>query len=166
MAITIIAAIGKNRELGKKGDLIWHIPEDLKYFKEKTMGKTIIMGKNTFNSLPKLLPGRKHVILSEDDDFNKDICDSIVFYNKDDLMEYINTELKDEDAFIVGGASMYTMFVDICDKMYLTRIDAEDKEADVYFPKFNPGDWYADMEKEYISSGIRVSHTRWERKNK
>ena len=166
MSITIIAAVGKNRELGKNGDLIWHIPEDLKYFKEKTMGKTIIMGKNTFNSLPKLLPGRKHVILSEDDDFNKDIGDSIVFYNKDELMEYINTKLKDEDAFIVGGASMYAMFVDICDKMYLTRIDAEDKEADVYFPKFNPGDWYADMEKEYISGGIRVSHTCWERKNK
>lgn len=166
MSITIIAAVGKNRELGKNGDLIWHIPEDLKYFKEKTMGKTIIMGKNTFNSLPKLLPGRKHVILSEDDDFNKDIGDSIVFYNKEDLMEYINAELKDEEVFITGGASMYAMFVNVCDKMYLTRIDAEDKDADVYFPKFNPGDWYADVEKEYISNNIRVTHTCWERKNK
>lgn len=166
MSITIIAAIGKNKELGKKGDLIWHIPEDLKYFKEKTMGKTIIMGKKTFNSLPRLLPGRKHVILSEDDEFNKDIGDSIVFYNKAELIKYINTELKDEEAFIVGGASMYTMFIDICDKMYLTRIDAEDKDADVYFPKFNPADWFVDIEKEYISSGLRVTHTCWERKNK
>ena len=166
MSIIIIAAIGKNMELGKNGDLIWHIPEDLKYFREKTMGKTIVMGKNTFNSLPKLLPGRKHVILSEDDDFNKDIGDSLVFYNKEELMNYLNTELKDEDVFITGGASMYSMFINICDKMYLTRIEADDKEADVYFPKFNPKDWNTGVEKEYISDDIGVRHTWWERRNK
>lgn len=163
MSITIIAAIGKNRELGKKCDLIWHIPEDLKYFKEKTMGKTIVMGKNTFNSLPKLLPGRKHVILSEDDAFNKDIGDSVVFYNKEDLMKYLNADLKDEEVFITGGASMYTMFVDICDKMYLTMIDAEDKDADVYFPEFDKNNWETGLEKVYISNGIEVHHTWWKR---
>ena len=81
-------------------------------------------------------------------------------------MEYINTELKDEEVFITGGASMYAMFVDICDKMYLTRINAEDEEADVYFPKFNAADWYVDIENEYMSTDIKVTHTCWERKNK
>lgn len=163
MSIIIIAAIGKNRELGKNGDLIWHIPEDLKYFKEKTMGKTIVMGKNTFNSLPKLLPGRKHVILSEDNDFNKDIGDSLVFYNKDKLMNYLNTDLKDEEVFITGGASMYSMFIDICDKMYLTRIGAEEKEADVYFPEFADKDWDDDMEYMYEYNGIVVKHMIYQR---
>lgn len=166
MSITIIAAIGKNRELGKNGDLIWHIPEDLKYFKEKTMGKTIVMGKTTFNSLPKLLPGRKHVILSDDDDFNKEIGDSVVFHSKEKLMNYLNTDLKDEDVFITGGASMYSMFIDVCDRMYLTRIGAEDKEADVYFPNFNPEDWNWGDEKSYVSNDIQIIHTWWERKNK
>lgn len=166
MSITIIAAIGKNRELGKNGNLIWNIPEDLKYFKEKTMGKTIIMGKNTFNSLPKLLPGRKHVILSDDDCFNKEIGNSVVFHDKEELMEYINNELKGEEVFIVGGASMYAMFIDICDKMYLTKIQAEDKEADVYFPKFDEDDWDAKIEKPCISGNIVAMHTWWKRKNK
>lgn len=163
MSITIIAAIGKNRELGKKGDLIWHIPEDLKYFKEKTMGKTIVVGKNTFNSLPKLLPGRKHVILSEDNDFNKDIGDSIVFHIKEELMNYLNNDLKDEEVFIAGGASMYSLFIDTCDRMYLTRIDAEDKEADVYFPEFADKDWDDDMEYMYECNGIVVKHMVYRR---
>lgn len=166
MSVTIIAAIGKNRELGKNGDLIWHIPEDLKYFKEKTMGKTIVMGKNTFNSLPKLLPGRKHVILSDDDTFNKDIGDSVVLYNKEDLMNYLNTDLKNEEVFISGGASMYSMFVDICDKMYLTRICAEDKEADVYFPEFFLEDWDEELEYECTDNGIDIKHVLYIRKNK
>lgn len=158
MSIIIIAAIGKNRELGKNGDLIWHIPEDLKYFKEKTMGRTIVMGKNTFNSLPKLLPGRKHVILSEDDDFNKNIGDSIVFRNKEELMNYLNTKPKDEEVFITGGASMYSMFIDICDKMYLTIIGAEDKEADVYFPRFSTKDWNSGVEYMYTHNDVVVKH--------
>ena len=166
MSITIIAAIGKNRELGKKGDLIWHIPEDLKYFKEKTIGKTIVMGKNTFNSLPKLLPGRKHIILSEDNDFNKDIGDSKVFHDKEELMNYLNTEFKNEEVFITGGASMYSMFIDICDKMYLTKIMAEDKDADAYFPKFDENDWYAGIEKECVSTNVLAIHTWWKRRNK
>ena len=164
MAITIIAAIGKNRELGKKGDLIWYIPEDLKYFKQKTMGKTIVMGKNTFNSLPKLLPGRKHVILSEDDDFNKEIGDSLVFHSKEELMDYLNTELKFEEVFITGGASMYSMFVDICDKMYLTRIDAEDAEADVYFPEFTADNWIEILEYKCIQDDITIRHMIYKRK--
>lgn len=166
MSVTIIAAIGKNRELGKNGDLIWHIPEDLKYFKEKTMGKTIVMGKNTFNSLPKLLPGRKHVILSEDDDFNKDIGDSIVFRDKEKLIEYLNTDLKNEEVFISGGASMYSMFIDICDKMYLTKIGAEDKDADVYFPKFSLVDWDESMEYMYTHNDIVIEHVLYRRKER
>ena len=69
--ISIIAAMGKNNELGKKGNLIWNIPKDLRYFKEKTKNSIIVMGRNTFNSLPKVLPNRKHIILSSTNNFNK-----------------------------------------------------------------------------------------------
>jgi len=122
------------------------------------------MGKNTFNSLPKLLPGRKHVILSEDNDFNKDIGDSLVFHDKKELLNYLNTVLKDEEVFITGGASMYAMFIDICDKMYLTIIGAEDKEADVYFPMFFNKDWVSGMEYMYTHNDIVVKHMIYRRK--
>ena len=166
MAINIIAAVGKNLELGKNGNLIWHIPEDLKYFKENTMGKTIVMGRNTFNSLPKLLPGRKHIILSKTGDFNKDIGDSLIFTSKEELIDYINTELKNEDVFVIGGASIYSMFIDICDKMYLTRIGAEDKDADAYFPKFSAKDWSRGLEYMYTCNDIVVKHMIYRRKDR
>ena len=84
--ITIIAAIGKNNELGYKNDLIWHLPNDLKFFKEKTTGKTIVMGYNTFLSLPRLLPNRKHIVLSEKKIDNEEVT---TVNNLDDLIKLI-----------------------------------------------------------------------------
>lgn len=165
MKLCMIAAIGQNRELGKNGDLIWSIPEDLKFFRTKTMGSTMIMGKNTFNSLPRLLPGRKHIILSDDDRFNKEIGDSVVFYNVRDLMEFINKELKEEkEVFVIGGASMYTMFIGVCDRMYLTHIHAEDKDADVYFPEIDFDKWEKKTEYECFENGLLIEHCVYDRK--
>ena len=73
MSYSIIAAIGKNRELGKDNDLIWHLPNDLKFFREVTNGKTIIMGRKTFYSLPKMLPNRKHIVISSSNNFNSEV---------------------------------------------------------------------------------------------
>ena len=165
MKLCIIAAIGKNNELGKRGGLIWNIPEDLRYFKSKTMGAPVIMGKNTFNSLPRLLPGRKHIILSDNDDFNKDVSDAKVVYSKDELMEYIKNELQDyEKVFVIGGASMYAMFIDVCDKMYLTHIMAEDSEADVFFPEIKQGVWEKNIDYKYFDNGIIFEHWEYDRK--
>ena len=135
--IITIAAIGKNNELGKKGDLIWHLPGDLKFFKEETSGKTVVMGRNTFNSLPFMLPNRKHIILTDINDFNKDIKDSEVFYTFDDLLKRVKELSYKEDVYIIGGASIYTQFINYSDKLILTEVDAEDNEADVYFPLFD-----------------------------
>lgn len=165
MKLCMIAAIGMNRELGKKGDLIWHIPEDLKYFKSKTMGAPVVMGKNTFNSLPKLLPGRKHIILSDDDNFNKDVSEAKVVHTKEELMEYINSELQHlEKVFIIGGASMYKMFIDICDQMYLTHINAEEKAADVFFPEINKNEWDKKLEYDCYENGILIEHYEYNRR--
>ena len=133
--ISIIAAIGKNNELGLNNDLIWHLPNDLKYFKEKTMNQIIVMGYNTFVSLGRILPNRKHVVLT----FEKIRLplDVIQFNNLEDLNNYI----KDKDVFIIGGASMYKQFIDKADKLYLTEIDDECIDADTFFPLFDKSKW-------------------------
>lgn len=160
----MIAAIGQNRELGKKGDLIWNLPNDLKFFKETTMGKTVVMGKNTFNSLPRMLPGRKHVILTDNDDFNKDVSACEVIYDKVNLISYVQERAKTQDIYVIGGASMYAMFVNICDFMYLTEIDAEDKEADVYFPRFNKEEWEREIVGKNSDNNICYYHVKYTRK--
>ena len=157
--ITLIAAIGSNRELGKNNQLIWSIPEDLKFFRDNTMGKCIIMGLNTFNSLPKLLPGRKHVVLSHID-VNLD-SSVIVFHNMDELLQYI--ESLNEEVMIIGGAMMYKQFIESADKMILTEID-DSKGADVYFPEFSLVDWDRKIMSNHESNGLKYSHVIYTRK--
>lgn len=140
--ISIIAAIGKNNELGKKGELIWSIPKDLKYFRERTKDSIIVMGKKTFNSLPKILPGRKHIILSRTAEFNKEINNEIIVVNnKNEIIDLCKKISKDKEIFIIGGASLYEMFIEIADKLYITHIEESDKDADVYFPEIIEEKW-------------------------
>lgn len=110
--VSIIAAIGKNNELGKDNNLIWHLPNDLKFFKETTMGKDIIMGSNTFYSLPKLLPGRKHIVLTTKNINNDKI---LVLHSKEELLEYLKQVKK--EVMIIGGASIYTQVLEYADKL-------------------------------------------------
>ena len=134
MSFSIIAAIGKNRELGKKGDLVFRIPGDLNFFKNTTMGFPVVMGRTTFLSLPKLLPGRKHYVLSPDEEptFPKEVT---VLH---DLKTFISQHQSDsQEFFIIGGGSIYQQFLPFCHKLYLTEIDGEDSEADVFFPVFD-----------------------------
>lgn len=155
--ITIVAAIGKNNELGKNNDLIWHLPNDLKFFKEVTMGKIVVMGFNTYKSLPKKLPGRIMIVLTSkpiDDD------DIIVYNNIDELLN----DFKNKDLYIIGGASIYKFFVDKADIMYLTEIDATDNMADVYFPNFDKDNWNIEELKENSDNGIKYRHVRYRRK--
>ena len=155
--ISIIAAIGKNNELGLNNDLIWHLPNDLKYFKETTLNQTIVMGYNTFVSLGRVLPNRKHIVLS----FEKiKLPDEVIqFNNMEDLKNYI----KDKDVFIIGGASMYKQFIDECDKLYLTEID-DTHEADAYFPKFDKNLFNKKIIGTNSDNGINYTFTLYERK--
>lgn len=138
MSFSIIAAIGKNRELGKKGGLVFNIPGDLKFFKQITFGHPVVMGRTTFLSLPKILPGRKHYVLSPDEEptFPKEVT---VLH---DLQEFIKQHQDDpQEFFIIGGGSIYQQFLPYCNKLYLTEVEGEDKEADVFFPDFNCADY-------------------------
>lgn len=159
--LILIAAIGKNNELGKENKLIWYIPDDLKFFKEKTINHNIVMGYNTFISLPKLLEKRKHIVLTTKTiPFPNGVE---VFHNKKSVLEYIKN-LNDE-VYIIGGASIYKEFINESDRMILTEIDDSFDEADVYFPKFNKNDWVEEEinRKEY--NNIKYRHVLYKRKN-
>ena len=129
--ITLIAAIGKNGELGKDNTLIWKLKEDMRFFKENTMGKPILMGINTLYSLPRLLPGRKHIVLTHQDISIEGVK---VYHDKQELLDYIAS--LPQEVMVIGGASIYSQFINYADTMLLTEIDAEEK-ADVYFDIVN-----------------------------
>ena len=160
-SITLIAAIGKNRELGYKNDLIWSIPEDLKFFRDNTVGKYIVMGMNTLNSLPRLLPNRKHIVLTRKD---VKLDDSIlVFHSIEELLSYI--ELLDDEVMIIGGAQIYNQMIKYASKMLLTEID-DSSMADVYFPEFSSDDWDRELLSKHSYSDIDYNHVMYRRKVK
>lgn len=157
MRLSIIAAIGKNNELGKDNKLIWHLPNDLKFFKEMTTGKIILMGRKTFESLPRMLPNRKHIVLTFSSDFRKD---DIEVFN--DINSFIDKyEKTNEEIFIIGGASIYKQFINLVDKMYLTEIDSEEKSADAYFPKFDLKEWKREIIKSNKDENITYKHVKY-----
>ncbi len=134
--LSIIVAVGKNLEIGKDNKLLWHISEDLKHFKTLTLGQTVVMGENTWYSLPKHpLPNRKNIVLSHNEDLVIDGAN--VFSSIDDFLDFVKTE---EKVFIIGGASIYSQFIDIVDTMYITRVDM-DFEADTFFPDIYDQIW-------------------------
>lgn len=158
--ITMIAAIGKNRELGKNNDLIWHLKEDMKFFKDQTMGKPIVMGRKTFESLPKLLPGRKHIILTKQ---KLDVPEEVLlFHNKEDVLDYIKSY--QEEVMIIGGASIYKEFLEDSNKLVLTEIDDEDKTADTYFPYFDKNEWLKEELSTEEENNIKYKHIIYTRK--
>ena len=157
--LILIGAIGKNKELGLNNKLIWYIPDDLKFFKDCTINHTIVMGYNTFMSLPKLLPNRKHIVLSHR---NIKLPDEVLlFHNKESVLEYAKKH--NEDIFIIGGASIYKEFLNFCDKMILTEIDSTCNEADAYFPSFKKSDWNKTILKEGEYKSLKYKHVIYKR---
>lgn len=159
MNINIIAAIGKNNELGKNNDLIWKFKEDMKFFKETTIGHPVVMGRKTFESLPKVLPGRKNIVITRSEILNNEI--EIYKSIRDFLIKYKEYE---DDIFIIGGASIYKEFIDIANKLYLTEIDAECRDADVYFPLFNKENWNQEIISQKEENNIKFNHVLYKRK--
>ena len=159
MNINLIAAIGENYELGKDNNLVWRLKEDLKFFKNTTMGHPIVMGRKTFESLPKVLPGRKNIVISTSDIRNEEI----ELYKS--IREFlINYKDFNEDVFIIGGASIYSQFIDLATKLYLTEIKATDTTADVYFPKFNKEEWDREILTDLEENNIKFNHVLYKRK--
>ncbi len=160
--LIIIAAIGKNNELGKDNKLIWHIPPDLAFFRQNTIHKNIIMGSNTFFSLPNLLKDRHHIVLSKNSKFNDQRIE--VYRNYDDLMKKIQTS--NEEFYVIGGASIYKLFIDDVDTMLLTKINDICPTADAYFPTFDKNKWKQEVLSNNIYNGIEYSHVKYLRKKR
>lgn len=158
-SLTIIAAVGKNLELGINNDLIWKIKEDMKFFREYTIGKKIIMGSKTFYSLPRLLPNRKHIVItSKNLDLGEDI---MIFHSIEDLINYL--KFINEEVMVIGGASIYKELLIFADTMILTEID-QTANATVFFPKFNSDEWNSTLLGEYNELDFSYKRVKYLRK--
>lgn len=135
-----IVSIDNNNGIGFKGDMLYHLPKDLKYFKEVTMAHTIIMGRKTYESIGHPLKGRINIVITRDTTYNLEKSDDILVYNNfQDLIDKYYTS--DEEVFIIGGSEIYKQFFDYCDKLYITKVFTSTKKCDSYFPEINHNIW-------------------------
>lgn len=133
--LSMIACISKDGGLGNAGELLWHIPEDLKFFREITTGRPVVMGSKTFASIGRPLPSRQNIVLTRHPSTDNDI---IWIRSMEELKSFLET--LPGEKFIIGGASLYKEFLPLAKVMYLTEVDNR-KPADTYFPEFNRGAW-------------------------
>jgi len=143
--ISIIAAIGKNNELGKKNMLLWNLPADMRHFRETTKGHTVIMGQKTFESIGRPLPNRRNIVVTRNDNFQTkgiEISKSL----ENTLESFKNSK---EEVFVIGGGQIYKQSINKADRLYITHVDMKDKEADTYFPEIIPIVWNEIKHNEY-----------------
>jgi len=133
--IVMIAAASENNVLGKDNQLVWHLPDDFKRFKQLTTGHYIIMGRKTFESFPKLLPNRTHVIITRQKDYHPEDC---IVVNS--IQKAIETVPHNEDAFIIGGGEIYNLSMPLTNKIELTRVHTH-IEGDAFFPEIDQTVW-------------------------
>ena len=133
--LTMIAAAAENNALGKNNDLIWHISNDLKRFKRLTSGHAIIMGRKTFESMPKALPNRTNIVLTNKRDYQPE--GALVVHSIEKALTLVK---EDPQPFIIGGGEIYRLFMPYCDRIELTRVH-HSFEADVFFPEIDLNQW-------------------------
>jgi dihydrofolate reductase len=162
--ISIIVAVSEDWGIGKDNELLWHISEDLKRFKKLTSGNTVIMGKKTWESLPRRpLPGRKNIVLT--DDPNESIENSVTAYSINDALNKCGP---DEEIFIIGGGSIYRQFMTIADRLFITHVHKK-APADIYFPEIDRSIWEIIEKEEFKTDddiGLPYTYVIYERKNR
>ncbi|MBP5548748.1 MAG: dihydrofolate reductase [Bacteroidales bacterium] len=160
--LSIIVAIAQNNAIGRDNDLIWHISEDLKRFKALTSGHAVIMGRNTWNSLPRRpLPRRRNIVLTHDACFSDDGAE--VAYSVAQVLEMVKDE---EVSFVMGGANVYSQFLPFARSLYVTWV-WRDFEADVFFPTIDMSVFYKVSETEHFvdaESGLPYSYAEYQRR--
>lgn len=161
--MNLIVAVDQNWGIGKKGGLLVHLPGDLKFFKEKTLGKVVVMGRTTLESLPgqRPLPGRTNIVLSRNADYQKEGC--VVIHSKEELEE-LREKYGEDEVFIIGGGTLYKEFLDLCEKLYVTRIFST-FGADTFFPNLDETKefeitWESDVQLEKGVSYVWLEYTR------
>jgi dihydrofolate reductase len=149
--LTLIAATSTNNALGKDNQLVWHLPDDFKRFKTLTSEHYIIMGRKTFESFPKPLPNRTHVIITRNKSY--ETPDGCIVVSS--LEEAIKVCPKNEEVFIIGGGEIYKQSIDMADKVELTRVHTT-VEADTFFPEINPEQWELVFEELHLKDEKHV----------
>jgi dihydrofolate reductase len=162
MLISFIVAAAKNNAIGKDGKLPWHLPADLRYFKNITWGMPVLMGRKTFEAMGKLLPGRKNIVLTKQAGWKakgvitvKNMEDAIFVAKQTDALELM----------VIGGGEIYKSLIEKAKRIYLTRVEAE-PEADTFFPVLDPKQWHLVSSKNHEADGknpFNYSFQVWER---
>lgn len=151
-SITIVVARAINGAIGKDGDLPWHLPGDLKHFKEVTMGTTMIMGRKTFDSLPGVLPGRRHIVLTRDESWRHDGVE--VAHSKEEALDLANGDA----VTIIGGEAIFAMFHDDAERIELTEVLAE-VDGDTFMPDpRSTGEWHETACTDHPAIGDRPAY--------
>lgn len=165
--MTIVASAGENNELGRDGDLCWHLPEDLRHFKELTLGGVVIMGRNTWESLPKKpLPGRVNIVISRSQPDTITGEPGMVVPSLEEAVERAG-ELPEsgKGIFIIGGGRVYDRAIETADRLELTRIFAACPEADTFFPEIDPAVWELADSSEIMTAknGLKYQYLSYQR---
>ncbi|MCM3673158.1 MULTISPECIES: dihydrofolate reductase [Peribacillus] len=134
--ISLIVAMDRNRVIGKNNKLPWHLPADLQYFKQVTMGHPIVMGRKTFESIGRVLPGRENVIVTRNQDFKAEGC--VVLHDIAQIKKFADNH--DEEVFVIGGAEIFKEILPVTDRLYITEIH-EAFEGDTFFPVIDENEW-------------------------
>ena len=133
--ISMIVAMAENRAIGKNNELLWHLPKDFQHFKSVTMGKPILMGRKTFESIGKALPGRKNIVITRDNNFTAE--DIVIVHS---ITAALEATEEFDDVMVIGGASFYEQMLPVTETLYLTVVH-QDFEADAFFPEIKTEEW-------------------------
>ena len=158
MIISIISAIGNNNEIGKKNDLLWNLPADMKHFRETTAGHAVIMGQKTFESLKtdetgkqvgRLLPNRRNIIITLDETFKTEGAE--IVHSIDELMTLLKeTTGEDEEVFVIGGGMIYKLMIEKANRLYITHVNESFPDAEIFFPKIGE-DWQEKSRDDHLA---------------
>jgi dihydrofolate reductase len=162
MTISLVVAAAKNNIIGKDNQLVWVLPNDMKYFKNVTWGMPVVMGRKTFEALGKPLKGRKNIVITRQGDWK--VENTVAVKNLDDAI-FLVRNMNVKEMMVIGGGEIYRMAFEKAKRIYMTRVDAE-PEGDTSFPEIDPGTWKLVHEKDYPadeSHQYAYSFQVWER---
>jgi len=150
----LIVATGEDRAIGKNNGMLWHLPDDFRFFKQTTMGHPLIMGRKTFESLKGALPGRRNIVISRNSGYKPEGAERSASIEEALAMA---AAAGPEEIFIAGGGQIYKNSLHLADRIYLTMVHARFPEAEVYFPELNPGEW-KEVKKDFHPEDERHRH--------
>ncbi|MCB9229782.1 MAG: dihydrofolate reductase [Deltaproteobacteria bacterium] len=157
MILSMIAAIGENRELGAANELLWKLKKDLQLFRNSTMGHHILMGRKTWDSIGRPLPGRTSMVLSRQ---KLSLPDAVIHVRSPEEAIQRAEQAGETELFIIGGGELYSQLLPLAEKLYLSEVSATAENADTWFPAFDPKEWLCSEQQEYPAEDGSPSWTR------